>query len=122
MDSSSSYRKSGRKGTVRLARKEAYSMDELVKQYINEMKLVNGLNRQRIFEAWDRASGAGPYTVNRYLKNRVLYCSISSSVLRNRLFYSKSRILDLMNGFLAEDELFVKDTDTGVYVKDIVLR
>lgn len=106
----------------RLTRKDAYSMDELVRRYINEMKLVNGLNRQRVFEAWDRVSGAAGYTVNRYLKNGVLYCSISSSVVRSRLFYRKSRILELMNDFLMHDELFVKDPGKGVFVKDIVLR
>ena len=56
-----------RQGSVRMARKEAVPMDLLVSQYIKEMKLVNGLNRQRIFEAWDVASGAGGYTVNKYI-------------------------------------------------------
>ncbi len=106
----------------RLARKDAYSMEELVRQYINEMKLVNGLNRQRIFEAWDQASGAARYTVNRYLKNGILYCSISSSVVRNQLFFQKSGILAAMNDFLMKDELFVKDEGKTVFVRDVVLR
>ncbi len=107
---------------ARLARKEAYSMDELVRRYISEMKLVNGLNRQRIFEAWDQVSGAAGYTVGRYLRNGVLYCSISSSVVRNRLFFQKKRILEMMNDFLIKDELFVRDEGKTVFVKDIVLR
>ena len=106
----------------RLNRKDAYSMDELVRRYINEMKLVNGLNRQRIFEAWDQASGAARYTVGKYLKDGVLYCSISSSVVRNRLFFQKQRILELINAFLMEDDLFVKDGRKTVFVKDVVLR
>ena len=111
-----------RGGTGRLARKEAYSMDELIRQYVNEMKLVNGLNRQRIFEAWDQASGAARYTVGKYLKDGVLYCSISSPVVRNRLFFQKQRILELINAFLMEDDLFVKDGRKTVFVKDVVLR
>lgn len=111
-----------RQGSVRMARKEAVPMDLLVSQYIKEMKLVNGLNRQRIFEAWDVASGAGGYTVNKYLKNGVLYCSISSSVVRNQLSFQKTRILELMNDFLLKDALFVRDEGKTVFVKDVVLR
>lgn len=44
---------------IRIHRKEAVSMDELVKQYIRSMKLAAGLNTQRIFAAWDACSGAG---------------------------------------------------------------
>lgn len=106
----------------RLGRKDAYSMDELISSYIKEMKLVNGLNRQRIFEAWDQVSGAGKYTVGRYIRGGVLYCSISSSVVRSRLYFQRARIKDLINEFLRNDELFVKDTGKDEYVKDIVLR
>ena len=37
-----------------------FSMEELVQQYIKSMKLAAGLNTQRIFEAWNACSGAGP--------------------------------------------------------------
>lgn len=122
MEKQTDMKETGNHTFARLARKKAYSMDELIHQYIKEMKLVNGLNRQRIFYAWDRASGAARYTVGRYMKGGVLYCSISSSVIRSQLFFQKSRILELMNGFLLEDELFVKDKGRTSFVKDIVLR
>ena len=116
--------KSGKGGNPagRLSRKEAYSMDEIVRRFIDEMKLASGLNRQRIFDAWDQASGAARYTSGKYLKNNVLYCSITSSVVRNRLFLQKTRILELMNDFLMKDELFVREEGKRVFVKDIVLR
>lgn len=106
----------------RLARKEACAMDELISQYIREMKLVNGLNRQRIFEAWDVASGAGAYTVGRYIKGGVLFCRISSSVVRNQLYFQRDAILKRMNEFLMDDELFVKDREGSSFVKSIELR
>lgn len=106
----------------RLSRKDACSMDELIALYIKEMKLVSGLNRQRIFAAWDEASGASAYTVSRYVKNNVLYCSISSSVIRNRLYFQQDIILKKMNELLLEDELFVKNEGKNVFVKGIVLR
>lgn len=106
----------------RLGRKEAQPMEELIKQYIKEMKLAAGLNRQRIFEAWDSVSGAGRYTVNRYVKDGILFCSMSSSVVRNQIYFNKKRILELMNDYLKKDELFVKDGENGIFVKDIVLK
>ena len=97
-------------------------MDELVRRYISEMKLVNGLNRQRIFEAWDQVSGAAGYTVGRYLRNGVLYCSISSSVVRSRLFLDRKDILEKINAFLRDDGLFVKDDPRTGFLRDIVLK
>lgn len=106
----------------RIGRKEAQGMDEVISQFIREMKLANGLNRQRIFAAWDAVSGASAYTVGRYFKNGVLYCNLSSSVVRNHLFFQKETIIQKINEFLAMDELFVKDCKGNGLVKDIVLK
>ena len=100
-------------GPVRLARKEAVGMDRLIEEYIQEMKLGAGLDRLHIFEAWDKASGAGGSTIAKYVKNNVLYCNISSSALRQQLFFRKAEILQEMNEILKED---------GIAVKNIVLK
>ena len=42
----------------KLRRKEAIGMEELVSQFVRDMKLVSGLNRQRVAEAWSVVSGA----------------------------------------------------------------
>ena len=36
---------------IRIHRKQAVTMDELVSAYIKQMKIAAGLNTQRIFEA-----------------------------------------------------------------------
>ena len=59
----------------RLSRKNAMPMEEVIKEYIRSMKIASGLNEQLIFNAWDAVSGMADYTVSRYLKNGVLYCS-----------------------------------------------
>lgn len=97
-------------------------MDEVISQYIMEMKLVGGINRQRIFAAWDAVSGAALYTVGRYVKNGILYCSLSSSMIRSQLFFQKDSIVKKINDFLAADELFVKDSKKDGFIKDIVLK
>ena len=39
-------------------------MDELVSQFVRDMKLVSGLNRQRVADVWGHVSGAGRYTLS----------------------------------------------------------
>jgi hypothetical protein len=64
-------------------------MTELVMEYIREMKLTTGFNTHRIFEAWDQVSGASRYTISRFYRDGMLYCTISSSVVRNQLYFQK---------------------------------
>ena len=52
-----------------IRRKEAVGMEALIADYIKEMKLEAGLNRQRVFEAWDTVSGAAAYTVDRFYRD-----------------------------------------------------
>ena len=78
----------------RMARKEAVGMEELISQYI----------RSQLF------------------KNGVLYCSLSSSMVRNRLYFMKDDLVKLINDRLLEDELFTPNPDGKDYVKDIVLK
>lgn len=106
----------------KLSKKRVMSMDEVIAAYIKEMKIASGLNRQRIFAAWDAVSGASAYTVSKYVKNNVLYCGISSSVIRNRLFLNRDLLVRRINEFLLSDELFIKDDpDTGL-VKAVILK
>lgn len=101
------------KGPVRMERKEAIGMDQLIEDYIKEMRLASGIGRIRVFAAWDQASGAGAYTIGKYLKDNVLYCNISSSALRQQLYFQRAEILQNMNEILKEE---------GISLKDIVLK
>ena len=73
----------------RFRRQEAVGMDALVKEFIREMHLSAGLNRQRIEEAWSKVSGAGMYTLDLRYDKGVLYCTINSSMVRNQLYFQK---------------------------------
>lgn len=100
-------------GPVRMERKEAIGMDQLIEDYIKEMRLASGIGRIRVFAAWDQASGAGAYTIGKYLKDNVLYCNISSSALRQQLYFQRAEILQNMNEILKEE---------GISLKNIVLK
>ena len=108
--------------TNRLSKKNELSMAEVVSAVIRDLKIASGLNEQLIFSARDSVSGAAAYTVSKYVRDNVLYCGISSSVIRNRLYYHRKEILDRINLRLSQDELFVKDDRKTGLLKDIVLR
>lgn len=111
-----------KKEAVRIKRRESVGMPELIKMYIRDMKLTTELNRQRIYAAWSKVSGAAPYTLKIYVKNGVLYCIVSSSLVRNRLFFQKDLLVSLINEELKKDELFTEDDKVESFVKSIVLK
>ena len=104
----------------RLGRKEAIGMEELVSAFIREMKLSSGLNRQRVFEAWDTVTGAAPYTLSKSFAKGILFVTLSSSVVRNQLFFQRAEIAEGINAFLAGDGLFTGEA--AGYVKSIILK
>lgn len=107
---------------VRLHRKEALGMDKIVEEYIRQMKLSTGLNTQRIFAAWDACSGAGPWTLRRFFRGGKLYITLSSSVMRSQLFLQKALLIEKMNAFLSQDELFTEDNKTVGFIQELILK
>ena len=86
------------------------------------MKLAAGLNTQRIFEAWDACSGAGPFTLRRYFRGGKLYITLSSSVIRNQLLFQKEALIEKMNEFLSKDPLFTDDNNSVGYIQALILK
>lgn len=107
----------------KMRRQEAVGMDELVKQFIREMRLSAGLNRQRIEEAWNEVSGASRYTLGVNFADRTLYCTLSSSIVRNQLYFQRDFILQGINDMLKKDDLFIWDWEKkGDCIKVLVLK
>ena len=109
-------------GGNRIGRKDAQGMHELIAQYIREMKLATGFNRQRVFEAWDEVSGASRYTIDRFFRDGMLYCTISSSVVRNQLYFQRDVLVQKMNEYLEKDDMLVRDSKSGPVIKNLILR
>lgn len=107
----------------KMRRQEAVGMEELVKEFIREMRLSAGLNRQKIEEAWNEVSGASRYTLGVNFAEGTLYCTLSSSIVRNQLYFQKDFILQGINEYLKKDKLFIWDWEKkGDCVKTLVLR
>lgn len=104
----------------RFRRKEAVGMEQLVQDFIREMKISSGLNKQRAFEAWNEVSGASRYTLDVSLEKNILYVTLNSSMARNQLYFQRDVLLTKVNEFLDNDNLFVKGA--GPAVKNIVLK
>lgn len=102
-------------------RREAVGMDELVTQFIREMKLSSGLERQRAAEIWNEVSGAGKYTLDVRLERGVMTCVISSSVVRNQLYFQRDELLRTLNERISDDSLF-SGNNKGTIVKNLILR
>ncbi len=109
-------------GGNRIGRKDAQGMRELIGQYIREMKLSSGFNRQRVFEAWDVVSGASRYTIDRFFRDGMLYCTISSSVVRNQLYFQRDVLVKQMNEYLDDDDMLVRDVKDGPVIKNLILK
>ena len=61
--------------------------------------LNSGLNSVKVQKIWEQTMGSNvnSYTKEVNLKNKTLYISLSSSVLRQELSYGKQKIVDLIN-------------------------
>lgn len=83
-----------------MIRKNSQTIGEVIRDFLEENKhLQQKLHEKRIEHAWTEVLGemVMRYTRNLYVKNRILYVSISSSVLRNELNLSRERLTESLN-------------------------
>ena len=100
---------------------DAVGMEQLVQDFIREMKISSGVNRQRAAEAWNVVSGASRYTLDVSLDKGILYVTLNSSMARNQLYFQRDVLKRRINEFLANDELFVKTPGVPA-VRSVVLK
>ena len=105
----------------RIARKNAQPLVEVLKEMIVEGKAGQTHNGYRIFAAWDKVSGAAPYTIKRFFRDGKLYITLSSSVICSHLSLQKDVLLKKINAVLAADELFIGEVSDGP-VKQLILK
>ncbi len=106
----------------RVARKTAAPLSDLIRTWLKSEHLTASLNTQRIFAAWDAASGAGRYTVRRYFRDGRLYITVDSSVVRSQLYFQREALVDKINALLDQDELFTRDDARVGLVQELILK
>ena len=75
------------------------SLKSVLNNLIDKNSLNSGLNNVKIQSLWKKTMGVNvnSYTNEINLKNKTLYVSLSSSVLRQELSYGKEKIINLIN-------------------------
>ena len=74
-------------------------LSDVILQVLKEQHLDKPLNEKRLIDAWPLVLGSNieKYTSQLIIKNRVLYVSMLSSVLRHDLFLSREEIKNSLN-------------------------
>ena len=97
-----------------MRKRNTESIGEVLKQYFEENQFIKRkLAESRAVTGWSQLLGSmiSSYTTNIYLRNGVLYVSLSSSVLRSELLMAKERLISKLN------------EHAGMYVvSDIIFR
>lgn len=106
-----------------LRRREAVNLGSMLRFFLNDAGLMPGWNSNRVYMAWDRISGAAGYTLGKSFIGGVLYCSLSSSVVRSQLYFQRDVLLNELNRALKADAMFFGlPSDGSAPVKSLVLK
>lgn len=86
-----------------MKRENTQLISAIIKEFIREEHLEEGLQRVRIFQTWDIVVGeaGAKATTNKFFKDGTLYCTISSSIVRTQLYYRKDDIISQINSLLS---------------------
>ena len=82
-----------------MRKKNTELLSDVIRQVLKEQHLDKPLNEKRLIDAWPVVLGNNimQYTSDLSIKNRILYVSLSSSVLRHDLFLSREEIKNSLN-------------------------
>ncbi len=88
-----------------MRRRQTQCLGEVVNELLKTQHLDKKLNEKKLLNAWVEVVGAaiGKYTTEKYLKNKVLYIKLSSSVLRNELLMSREQLVKSLNKYVGAE-------------------
>lgn len=88
-----------------MKRENTQLISAILKEFIKEEQLEDGLNRVRLFNVWNLIVGevGARATTNKFFRDGILYCTINSSIIRTQLYYRKEDIVAQMNKMLNGD-------------------
>ena len=96
-----------------MRRSKTISLAEAMKDYIREMNLEGKLNEIGIINSWEETVGKAiaSRTSKVYIKDKVLYIHLTSSVVRNELLMLRQALKEKLNEKAGSE-----------VIKDIVLK
>lgn len=74
-------------------------LSDIVKEYIDHMMIGKKLKEVSVINAWEELLGktVSSRTTSIYIKNKVLFVQLSSSVVRNELMMMRQEIINRLN-------------------------
>ena len=78
---------------------DSYKLSDLIPNMLSENKLQKGMDQFVVKEAWEDVMGKGvmSYTESVSIRNNTLFVKLSSSALREELYYGRKKIVDMLN-------------------------
>jgi predicted nucleic acid-binding Zn ribbon protein len=91
-----------------MRRSNTQSLSDVLKEYVKATQIERKLKEVDVVQSWENLLGKtiAHYTRNIYIKNKVLYVEISSSVVKNELFMMREEIKRKINE--KEGEEFIR--------------
>ncbi|MBM6844546.1 DciA family protein [Phocaeicola plebeius] len=82
-----------------MKRNNTEQIGEVLRQFLRQQGLETPLNEYRLVDAWKDVVGPviARYTTNLFIKNQVLYVSLSSSVIRQELMMGREMLIRNLN-------------------------
>lgn len=82
-----------------MKRNNAEQIGDVLRQFLRQQGLETPLNEYRLVDAWKDVVGPviTRYTMNLFIKNQVLYVSLSSSVIRQELMMGREMLIRNLN-------------------------
>lgn len=82
-----------------MRKRNTESLRDVINQVLKTNHLDKKLNDKHIIDSWPKILGENikQYTTELYIKNKVMYVTLSSSVLRHDLFLSREQIKNSLN-------------------------
>ena len=87
-----------------IKRKNEYSLKEVLDQLVKAYRLEGKLLETRVINSWEKVVGSifANHTTHLSIKNRILYVSLDSAVLRSELSMARSKLVDSLNKEVGE--------------------
>lgn len=81
------------------------SIKEAISQMVSDYKLAPKLNETRVVESWERIMGkpVSNRTEKISIRDKKMFVTLSSSVLREELQFTKTKILERINQEMGEE-------------------
>ena len=82
-----------------MKRNNTEQIGDVLRQFLRQQGLETPLNEYRLVDAWKDVVGPviARYTTNLFIKNQVLYVSLSSSVIRQELMMGRDLLVKNLN-------------------------